>query len=123
MELWEYAPFDKYLKQVKHYDKKHSDELVAVNDNLTRYMRGLNELGGPQDITGKYVRKEPMGIKALNESGSRRIKNLQVTRLYVYPDVETKTLYLLTIGPKKDQPRDIKLCKDMVNKIRGDKNG
>lgn len=123
MTEWVYAPFDKYWRQVKYYEKKHCHEFVAVTENLARYIKALQFTGSPQYITGKYVRKEPMGIKALNESGERKIKNLQSTRLYIYPDVATKTLYLLTIGSKKKQPKDIKLCKDMVKKIREDNDG
>lgn len=100
--------------------KKRVHEFVAVIENLERYRRALNYAGGPQHITGKYVHHEPMGIKALDESGERKIKKLQATRLYVYPDVATRTLYLLTIGSKNTQSKDIELCRKMVKQIKGE---
>lgn len=123
MTHWDYAPYDKYNRQVKHYDKKHKDELVAILENLGKYMKALRLAGSPQHVTGKYIHKEPMGVKGLDESGERTVKDLQCTRLYVYPEVESKTLHLLTIGPKKTQPKDIKLCKEIVKQIRSESNG
>jgi len=123
MTDWDYAPYDRYNRQLKHYDKKHKNELVAILENLGKYTRALRVTGSPQHITGKYIHKEPMGIKGIDESGERKIKNLQTTRLYVYPEVETKTLHLLIIGPKKTQPKDIKFCKEIVKQIRSESNG
>lgn len=104
---------------MKTYNKKHKNELTAVVSNLHDYQQTLKALGSPQYITGKYVHKEPKGIKALDESGERKLKNLQATRLYVYPDVENKVLHLLMIGSKNTQKKNIKLCVEIVKEIRG----
>lgn len=118
MNIWNLEPTDRYLRQYKKYDKKQKNELAAVLANLNDYHQALNELGSPQHITGKYVHRETSGVKALDESGERKTKNLKVTRLYVYPDIESKTLYLLTIGDKKSQRKDNKYCSDFVKELR-----
>lgn len=118
MNIWNLELTDQYLRQYKKYDKKQKHELVAILANLNDYHRALNESGSPQHINGKYVHRESSGVKALDESGERKVKNLKVTRLYVYPDVEGKTLYLLTIGDKKSQGKDNKYCGDFVKELR-----
>jgi hypothetical protein len=45
--------------------------------------------------------------------------NLAQTRLYVYPDLATRELHLLTIGDKGTQKVDIQLCKSFVVELRG----
>ena len=111
-----------YENKIIDYNKKRPNELVAVVANLSKYQNMLNMLGHPQKITGKYVHKESIGIKGLDESGSG-LRKLQVTRLYIYPSVSTKMIHLLTIGNKKSQKKDIKICENYVNQIRSEENG
>jgi hypothetical protein len=47
---------------------------------------------------------------------------LAATRLYVYPDVEAETLYLLTLGDKSTQADDIQDCKQFVKQIKANPN-
>jgi hypothetical protein len=35
-----------------------------------------------------------------------------------YPDVDTKTLYLLAIGDKNTQHEDVQFCKECVTELR-----
>lgn len=119
MNNWTLQSSEFYEKTFSDYNKKRSDELAAVIANLSKYHQALLALGHPQQITGKYVHKEPKGIKALDESGSGS-KNLQATRLYLYPDARTKIIHLLAIGNKKSQKKDIKICEEYVNQIRSE---
>ena len=96
MQEWQLVPTEEYEDAFVDYNKGRPNELVAVVANLAKYHDALKQLGHPQQITGKYVHKEPKGIKALDESGSG-FNNLQATRLYIYPDLKTKRAYLITI--------------------------
>jgi hypothetical protein len=51
------------------------------------------------------------------KGGKRKVK-LQQTRLYVYPDIQDKSLYLLAIGDKNSQKKDIQFCIDTVKQIK-----
>ena len=67
----------------------------------------------PQQIIRGYIHDEPRGVKAIDESGPGKHK--KAIRLYIYPDEETETLYVLTVGGKgKSQGRDIKTCSEFV---------
>ncbi|MCH7725759.1 MAG: hypothetical protein IH991_04655 [Planctomycetes bacterium] len=58
-------------------------------------------------------------VKALNESGPGKHK--KAIRLYTYPDEETETFYVLTIGDKKSQGDDIKACCEFVDELLKDR--
>jgi hypothetical protein len=61
---------------------------------------------GPfRDVKVGYVHPEPGGVLAITQQGAG--KNAIPLRMYVYPDDEAKTLYLITIGDKKSQHDDI----------------
>ena len=47
---------------------------------------------------------------------------MAATRLYVYPDPATETLYLLLLGDKESQREDIQDCKRFVKQIQADPN-
>ena len=57
-----------------------------------------------------------MGVIAIDQKGKG--KSLAQMRMYVYPDVDSKTIYLLVIGDKKSQQSDIRYCNGFVQEIR-----
>jgi hypothetical protein len=59
---------------------------------------------------------EPLGVVAIDQKGGG--KSLAQTRLYVYPDTETETLYVITLGDKGSQKDDIATCRAFVNELR-----
>lgn len=124
MDLWEIKRTRKFETKYKRYEKKRHDELQAVMVNLDRYVRAL-QLGTPiQQIKAGFIHKEPKGIKALDQKGGGRKVKLQETRLYIFPYMDEKTIYLLTIGNKNSQDNDIQFCKKQVEKIKqGSRNG
>lgn len=63
---------------------------------------------------------EPHGVWALTEQGGHG-KGLAATRLYVYPDPDTETLYEITLGDKQTQPNDIKFCSEFVADLKRQK--
>lgn len=113
---------DNYDIKYKRYAKKNPKVLEAVLNNLDTYQKALARLGNPQKINAGFIHcKYPHGIKSIDQKGSKG--SLKETRLYIYPDVATNTLYLITIGDKKTQSKDIKFCSDFVKKLRKGKNG
>jgi hypothetical protein len=117
MPFWDIAPTGKFLRKYKLFEKKNEDELTAVWNNLDTYLKTLQKTDNPHVITGGYIHPEGQGIVALDQTKAER--KLKETRLYIYPDVKTKKLFLLTIGDKKTQQNDIRYAKDCVKMIRG----
>jgi len=39
-------------------------------------------------------------------------------RLYVYPDTDTSSLHIITIGGKEQQSKDVNECCDYVKSLR-----
>ena len=119
MENWLLFPTEQYKRDVKKYAKKHPHEHKAITGNLDTYYRTLRELGHPMQIKAGFIHRESDGIKAIDQKGGKRKIKLEETRLYVYPDVTSKTLYLLKIGSKSSQKKiDTKFCRNFVKKIQ-----
>lgn len=116
MEDWSLEETNVYQRRYAEYEKKHPNELIAVLDNLDTYLKTLRNLGHPLNIQGGFIHKEPKGIKAIDQKGGGQKVKLQQTRLYIFPDINTKTIHLLTIGDKTSQKEDIKLCIEYVTK-------
>ena len=122
MEPWALEDTDTYQRRCLEYMKKHQNEFVAVADNLDTYFKALNHLGHPLQVKAGFMHNEPDGIKAIDQKGGGQKIKLQQTRLYIYPDVDTRTVYLLTIGDKGSQREDIRFCREYVRKeIHGHK--
>ena len=121
MAGWELNFTDKYSRMYKQYEKKSPNELIAVLSNLDFYFSALNNLGDPLLIKAGFIHREPDGIKAIDQKGGKRVKRktkLKQTRLYIYPAMQEKILYLLTIGDKNSQKEDINFCRNFVKQIR-----
>lgn len=116
MDEWLIEPTETYQCKHEHYEKKHPNELAAAEGNLDTYFRTLKNGVNPLQIKEGFIHHEPDGIKAIDQKGSRQKIKLQETRLYIYPDVPTKTLFLLTIGDKQTQRNDINFCREYVKK-------
>ena len=123
MEVWELDHTEKYETTYKRYAKKHPHELTAVLSNLDKYHSALNSIGKVLQITAGFIHREPNGVIALDQKGGGRKVKLKQTRLYLYPAVEEKVVYLLIIGDKKTQTKDIKYCSEFVRKKRRGNHG
>ncbi len=116
MDEWSQEPTETYRCKHEYYEKKYPRELAAAEGNLDTYFKTLSEGINPLQIKAGFIHHEPEGIKAIDQKGGRQKVKLQQTRLYIYPDVPTKTLFLLTIGDKQTQRDDIKFCREHVRK-------
>jgi len=117
--MWELEQSADFQKRAKKLAKTNRQELKNVTDNLAAYLADLRKGLAVQQIVRGYIHSEPNGIKALDESGPGAHK--KATRLYIYPDEETETLFVLIVGDKKSQGDDIKSCSDFVKKLLKDR--
>lgn len=114
--MWTIEPTEKYKRDQRWYEKKRRRELEAVLDNLDSYVEALQLGTHPLQVKAGFIHPEPHGVVAIDQKGGR--KSLAETRLYVYPDTNSKVLYLIALGDKNTQKADIKLCNDMVAELR-----
>ena len=119
--------FARKFERFKKKNKKTGLSELLLN-NLDTYTNALQCGAHPQNINAGFIHHEPGGVKAIDQKGSR--KNVSGTpkecRLYVFPDVDNKVLYLITVGDKNSQQIDIKDCERFLsglNKTNDDNHG
>src|SRR5262249_42670877 len=87
-----------------------------VLDNLDTYFKALEAGTNPLQIKHGFMHQEPLGVVAIDQKGGG--KDLAQTRLYVYPDTETETLFVITLGDKRSQKNDIATCRAFIHALR-----
>jgi hypothetical protein len=118
--MWKLSPSTDVEKRLKKYQKKHARELKNVFDNLDTFFKCL-EAGAPStQIHRGFIHPEPAGVLAIDQKGKG--SHLKEFRLYIYPDEESETLHLITLGDKNTQPDDIQLCKKFVEALLAEKS-
>ena len=118
MSEWFTQQIPRYESNFAYYEKKFPNELRAMLNSLDTYFGALKECGNPLQVAGGFIHKESDGIKAIDQKGGGQKVKLQQSRLYVYPDINTNTLYLLAIGSKTSQHDDVIFCRSAVREIR-----
>ncbi len=113
--MWGIEPSTQYEKDLKWYEKKREQELIAVLTNLSRFLILLKVSKNSKCVEAGYLHKEPRGVIAVDQKGLRG--NLRETRLYTLPIDETKTLHLITIGDKDTQHADIEYSKEFADQF------
>jgi hypothetical protein len=117
--VWTISTTHQYDADYAWYDKKRPRELAAVLRNVERYLAQLNASAAETLVTAGYMHSETHGVWAIDQKGGNG--SLQETRLYVYPDVERKVLWLITIGNKDEQPDDVQKCRGFAESLRARK--
>lgn len=122
--MWKPEFSDEFDRRVKKFGKDHPRELRVVSVNANKYFQALAQGAKPKQIQGGWVHPEPMDVIAITEKGANEIlggknkaRGLIPMRLYVYPDMGTKTLHHITLGDKSTQHDDIQYCKRYVEEI------
>lgn len=110
----EESPF--FASRFRHYQKKHPNETAAVMNNLDTYVRTLNAGVKPTLIQAGFIHREPQGVIAIDQKGTKDSR--RQTRLYVYAFEVGNTLFLITIGDKNSQKRDIEDCRHFISSLR-----
>lgn len=117
--MWKLLPTPDIEKRRKAYQKKHSRELINVFDNLDTFFKCLEAGADSGKIHRGFIHSEPAGVLAIDQKGKG--KHLKEFRLYIYPDDETETLHLITLGDKNSQSDDIQQCKKFVEALLAEK--
>lgn len=114
-DIWQtdirYASRNKFKK----YAGKHAREYDSLFANLERIvdiLNGGNKLGSFQ--VG-FFRTEKDGVYRIGQTG---VPGAKESRLYVYPDVQTRLIYIVGIGDKDTQQNDINEAKATVDRIK-----
>src|SRR6056297_1056310 len=99
----------------KRFNKGHPREYRSCFANLEK-VRGLLEsgckVGGFQ--VG-FFRPEGEGLYRIGQS---KVRGAKETRLYVYPSEKDKRIYILRIGTKDSQQKDIREAKRILRQIK-----
>lgn len=113
MNGWVLEESPLFASRFRRYQKKHPNETAAVMNNLDTYVRTLNAGVKPTLIQASFIHREPQGVIAIDQKGTRG--SPRQTRLYVYAFEIANTLYLITIGDKNSQKRDIEDCRHFIS--------
>jgi hypothetical protein len=103
-----------YERCLKWYSKKKPRELTSVLSNLEILVRSLAGGKPIKPFVYGFLASEPDGVVRIAEGGNA---GMAATRLYVYHETTTDTLYLLTIGDKRSQAKDIHYCSRVVREL------
>ena len=114
--MWQLEPTTTFEKDSRLYSKKHPHELASVLRNLSRYMAQLSVAPNAKSVKAGYLHDEPPGVVAIDQRGTGA-GNLQETRLYTFANEAEKVLYIITLGNKSTQARDIAFSKEFVKSL------
>src|SRR6185312_3810797 len=113
--MWNYEPTDEFARHAKWFAKKNPRELTAVSTNLDRVQKALREGANPLNLPFGFVHGEQRGVLAIDQRGGG--KALAQTRLYVYLDQDTQTVYVITLGDKRSQKDDVQFSSEFVESL------
>jgi hypothetical protein len=112
---WELNADNASKAQFSAFSKNHPREYASLFANLDK-INGLldsgNKIGG---FHVGFFRSEGGDVYRIGQTG---VPSAQESRLYVFPDKEKRIMYVLGIGTKDTQDRDINDAKATVNRIR-----
>ena len=112
---WKLVRTDLFDRRAAEYNKNHKPQLKAVLSNLERYTDYIQTAPFARLMSAHFIHPEGRGLVALTEKGYK--PKQPPTRLYVYPQQNSKTLYLITIGDKRSQKQDIKDCYRFIDSL------
>jgi len=101
--------------QFEKFNKSHPREYQSLFANLDKILTLLKQ---GRKVGGFYVgffRSEGDGLFRIGQTG---VSHALESRLYIYPDSETRILYILGIGEKSGQQDDINAAKKQIETIR-----
>src|SRR5688572_16924829 len=93
----------------------HPREYASLFANLDKIMGLLksgNKVGG---FNVNFFRSEGGGVYRIGQTG---VPSAKESRLYLYPDNDTRVMYIIDIGTKDAQQEDINKAKEAVERIR-----
>ncbi len=114
--MWVLDQQHTYVSQRKKWQKKHKAEWNAVHNNLDTFFKALQKGQKPASAKFGFIHRESEGLLAVDQSGAGG--HALETRLYVFPDEVQECLFVIIIGDKDTQQRDIATCREFLKSIR-----
>lgn len=115
--MWEIKGEHADKNRLKRYTRKHFRESASCYENLTKLCEVLN--------SGFTIQQAETGLGFLSSEGGdiyriaqRGVAHAKETRLYVLVVVLGNSLYVLTIGDKDTQQRDLQHCREIAANIK-----
>ena len=113
--MWSMELHDGVEKRHRQFEKKWSHELANVMRNLQELVVALDNGVRSEQLKGlRFVRSEPAGVLAIDQSGPGKRTKMVPLRLYVYPDETDQVLHIIGLGDKTTQQDDIKQSAEFV---------
>ena len=116
MPEWLLEESEFFAGRFKRYQRRHPAATAAALNNLDTYLKTLNAGVKPPLIQAGFIHREPQGVVAIDQRGAKG--RPRQTRLYMYAVAMERVLYLITIGDKDSQKRDLADCRKFVNSLR-----
>ena len=119
LEHWKLSPTKNCESHIKKYGKpqkkKHLDAVLA---NLQTFRKVISAPGViPQSVKAVYIhRRYRSGLMSIGQEGGG--VGLTKTRLYIWPDSETRTIHMFHIGGEKGQSKDVDECYSEIRKLK-----
>jgi hypothetical protein len=100
----------------KSFKKQHEREFVSCFANLNKIVTALNSGKKVAALANNpaFFRPEGMGVFRIGQTG---VGSAKESRLYVYPDEKSSIVYVLAIGTKETQNKDIASSKKMIAQL------
>lgn len=117
--MWTMDVSDTFERRHKRAAKDTPRELSNALALLNTYFKALCEGAKPLNLRFSGLHDERRGLYATDQGKGKGLAQL---RLYFYPDTDNRVLWLLTIGDKGSQSRDIQDCRDMVSSLSRQKD-
>ena len=99
----------------KKFSGRHPNEFDSLFANLEKIMRLLrsgNKIGG---FRTNFFRSEGEDVYRIGQTG---VPSAKESRLYVLPIEQNRTMYVLTVGDKDTQEKDIWEAKHIAKSIK-----
>jgi hypothetical protein len=102
--MWTVSAEHASENQFRKFGKRHPDELASMASNLETVVAALNRGVNLKQVTYGFWRAEKARVYRIAQTGLRGAKE---SRLYVFPDVGRQVMYILGVGTKESQRRDV----------------
>lgn len=122
---WTIETSPTFARRLKQFLKARPRELRAALSHVEDLLAELNAGAKPLNVRHGWWHDERQGLYATDQKGATGKGHVQL-RLYVYPETVYEVLWLLTIGEKNTQKRDLQACREMTADLEpkeGDPDG
>jgi len=113
--MWSMELPDGVERRYQQFERKWQHEFTNVMRNLQELLDALETGVRPEQLKGlRFVRSEPAGVLAIDQSGPGKRTKMVPLRLYVYPDETDQVLHIIGLGDKTTQSDDIEQSTEFV---------